>query len=51
MDKAREKHVEEIRKTEEALKTAGMIHKRDLFRHLIKLKRQLKQYDLLKGAG
>ena len=51
MDKAREKHIEKIRKTEEALKTAGTIHKRDLFRHLIRLKRQLKQYDMFKGAG
>lgn len=48
---ARERHLEEIRETEEALKTAGRIHKRDLFRHLIRLKRQLKQYDLLKEGG
>lgn len=46
MANARERHVAEIKQIEQQLKTAGPIHKKDLFRHLIRLKRELKQYDL-----
>lgn len=46
MTDAWQRHIEEIKRTERELQTAGPIHKKDLFRHLIRLKRELKQYDL-----
>lgn len=45
MPDARERQLEEIRKTEEALKTAKNIHRRDLLRQLHYLQRDLKIYD------
>lgn len=42
---ARMKLKEEIRKTEEELKTAGPIHSRDLRKHLKWMKNQLRIFD------
>lgn len=42
---ARERHLQEIKETEEALETAKDIHKNDLKRQLKRLKQQLMEYD------
>lgn len=42
---AREKHLQEIRETEEALATAKDIHKNDLKKGLKRLKQELMEFD------
>ena len=41
----REELVEKIRKTESEIRTAGPIHKRDLHKHLKRMRNELRQYD------
>lgn len=41
----REACVEKINKAKEELKTAGVIHKRDLQKHIRRLERELREYD------
>lgn len=45
MDDAREQHLQKIRQIEAELETAKDIHRKDLFRHLYRLKKELKIYD------
>ncbi len=41
----RERHLALIKAAEEEMKTAGPIHKKDLRRYIIRMKRELRQYD------
>ena len=42
---------EKIRQTEEAIKWAGPIHRRDLENHLRRMKKELRDYDRLQQAA
>lgn len=44
MDK-REQHIAKIRAAEAEYKNAGSIHRRDLRRYIIRLKKELQEYD------
>lgn len=41
----RDERVEKIRQAEEEIKTAGAIHRRDIMRHIRRLKKELRDYD------
>ena len=41
----RERHVALFRAAEDELKTAGPIHRKDLQRYIVRMKRELRQYD------
>lgn len=44
--------MDRIRKIREEMKTAGPVHRRDLWKHLRRMEAQLKQYDRYrKGAA
>ena len=42
---SREDYVEKIRKAKEQLGTAGVIHKKDLQRYILRLEKELRIYD------
>lgn len=42
----REGIMEKIEATREEIKTAGPIHRKDLYRHLKRLTKELREYDL-----
>ena len=44
---ARQRHVEEIKATQKELDRSRGYNKKDVFRKLVRLKRELKQYDIL----
>ena len=37
--------IDRITKEKEALKTAGVIHRRDLYKHIKRMERELRDYD------
>lgn len=41
----RERHVALIKAAEDEMKNAGPMHRKDLQRHIIRMKRELRQYD------
>ena len=45
MADARQRHVDAIRAAERELLTAGPIHRRDLQKHINRMKKELKIYD------
>lgn len=45
MPDARQRHVDAIRAAERELMTAGPIHRRDLQKHINRMKKDLKIYD------
>lgn len=45
MPDARERHITEIRRLEQELHSAGPIHRKDLQKHINRLKKELKIYD------
>lgn len=44
---ARKRHVQKMREIKKEMKTAGEIHKKDLYRQYIRMLRELKAYDEL----
>jgi hypothetical protein len=44
---SREEHVEKIRKAKAEMKTAGVIHRKDLSRYILRLEKELREYDRL----
>lgn len=42
---ARERHIQEIRNLEQKIGFAGPIHRKDLQKHINRLKKELKIYD------
>lgn len=47
----RERHVALIKAAEEELKSAGPIHRKDLQRYIVRMKRELRQYDRYQEAA
>lgn len=42
---ARQRHIDEIKRLEHELQTAGPIHRKDLQKHINRMKKELKIYD------
>ena len=50
MDK-RQEWVDQINAYKEEAKKAGKIHRRDLWKHIHRMQKELKQYDLFRQAS
>ena len=50
MDNARMEWKEKINAAREELKTAGKIHRRDLIRHIHRMEKELKLYDMYRAG-
>lgn len=44
---SREEHIEKIRKAKAEMKTAGVIHRKDLSRYIRRMEKELREYDRL----
>lgn len=50
MDNAEREHIAKIKSAETEYATAGPIHKKDIWRNIKRLKKELAEYRLLRGS-
>ena len=50
MSDARERHIAKMEEVKQEIRNAGVIHRKDLQRHLRRLERELRDYDKYRKA-